>query len=610
MADPTATGYLDARIDALREHLAAVAAAAPTLPAELSRVGEQLALEWQARGQGTVLMLILGFLGLGFVLEAAYRYAVHRAPPADATIHERLRSIGLLLARDLGAQAAFTLGSAAVFLAFDWPPRTRQAVLGFLMAFIALRLVVLASRTLLAPREARLRILPASDADAAFWHSRVCLFAAWFAAGWVIFGWLALLGMPLTSARLVAYLMGLGLLAIAIEASWRRSRLAALYFVLVWLLWAVRAVGALWLVILAGALPLALRLAQRGADHALRPPGAAAARTSGVLAAAVGRGLRALLIIGAAMVLVQAFGLDVEALAASESFWPRLLRGAVHALAIVLLADLAWHIAASLIDRNLAEAQRDAASADEANRHARLRTLLPIVRGTLALVLLVITVLTALSALGIQVGPLLAGAGVVGVAVGFGSQQLVRDLFAKFTYLMDDAFRVGEYIETGNFKGTVEHLGGRSVRLRHHRGPLFTIPYGQLGAIKNSSRDWVIDKMTIGVAYGTDLDKAKKIIKKIGQELAENEEFKAQILEPLKMQGVEKFDDYAIQLRIKMKTRPNQQFTIRRRAYAMINKAFAENGIQFARPTVQVAGGGEASALAAARQALDIKKAS
>jgi small-conductance mechanosensitive channel len=121
---------------------------------------------------------------------------------------------------------------------------------------------------------------------------------------------------------------------------------------------------------------------------------------------------------------------------------------------------------------------------------------------------------------------------------------------------------------------------------------VFTIPYGQLGAVKNSSRDWVIDKLTLGVTYDTDLEKAKKLIKKIGQDLAKDPEFAPKILEPLKMQGVEQFGDFAIQIRIKMKTLPNEQFTIRRRAYAMIKQAFDANGIHFAYPTVQVAGGG------------------
>jgi small-conductance mechanosensitive channel len=587
----TDAGYLDGRIEALREHVLALVAAVPSLPAELARVGEVFAEE-VARNRGRVLLLAVAFVLLGVALEALFRRLLKQAEGAG------LRVLGLRAARSIGAVAAFAVGSAVAFLAFDWPPQARRAVLGLLIALIALRGVMALGRAVLAPADARLRMLPLGDAEARFWHLRIALFAGWFAFGWMLLDALSARGLSPAPRALVAYFLGLGLLAIALEAFWRRSRAAAPLFVALWALWVLQAMGFFWLLVVAAALPGALRLAQVSAGHLLpdKP----------VHAAVAGRTLRALLIAGAAALLVDALHLDIDALAASESFWPRLARGAVHAIVIVLVADLVWLVCASLIDHKLASVQ-----SSEDQQAARLRTLLPILRGTLALVLVVMTVLMVLSALGIQVGPLLAGAGVVGIAVGFGAQQLVRDLFAKFSYLMDDAFRIGEYIESGNFKGTVERLGGRSIRLRHHRGPLFTIPYGQLGAIKNSSRDWVIDKMTIGVAYDTDLDKAKKLIKKIGQELAENPEFKPQILEPLKMQGVEQFGDFAIELRIKMKTRPNQQFTIRRRAYAMINKAFAENGIKFAHPTVQVAGGGgEATALAAARQALDLKKIS
>ena len=602
MAEEAASGYLAGRLDALREHIASLIAALPTLPDELAGVGAQIAQEAAARGHGVLLALNLLLLVTGFALEGVYRYAT----PDRAQDPHRLKAIGLRFTRDAGAVAAFTLGSVAALLVFEWPTSTRNALIAFFVAFIALRAVIVVSRALLSPADARLRLVPVDDAAARFWNWRIALFAGWLAFGWMIVERLGAHGMSLAPRALVAYLLGLGLLAMATEAFWRRSRAAALLFAALWVLWVLKAMGLFWLALLAFALPPLLRLTQLSVDHVLHPKG----ETRGVVAAAAGRGLRALIIIGAAFLLIYAFHLDVEALAASESFWPRLLRGAVQALAIVLLADLAWLVAASLIDRTLATAQLEADNEVEANRRARLRTLLPIMRGTLAAVLVVMTALMALSALGIQVGPLLAGAGVVGLAVGFGAQQLVRDLFAKFSYLLDDAFRVGEYIESGNYKGTVEHLGGRSIRLRHHRGPIFTIPYGQLGAIKNSSRDWVIDKMTLGVTYDTDLDKAKKLIKKIGQQLAEDPEFAPKILEPLKMQGVEQFGDFAIQLRIKMKTRPNEQFTIRRRAYAMIKKAFAENGIQFAFPTVQVAGGAESgTAAAVARQGLELKKA-
>jgi moderate conductance mechanosensitive channel len=175
-------------------------------------------------------------------------------------------------------------------------------------------------------------------------------------------------------------------------------------------------------------------------------------------------------------------------------------------------------------------------------------------------------------------------------------------------YLLDDAFRVGEYIQSGNYKGTVESFSLRSVKLRHHRGPLYTVPFGMLGAVQNMSRDWVIDKFEIGVTYDTDLDKARKLIKQIGKELADDPELAPNIIEPLKMQGVEKFSDFSVQIRMKLTTLPGEQFVIRRRAYAMLKKAFDENGIKFAFPTVQVAGDTEstASSAAVARHGLEM----
>ena len=599
MADETTAGYLDGRIAALREHLASLISAAPGLPAELARVRAGLEQEWQSRPPGTVLALCLGFIVLGYAVEALYRYFVTQKTVRDISVGARLHAIGLRLGRELGAVVAFTLGSAAAFLAFDWPLRTRQAVIAFLAAFIAVRLVMVVSRALLSPRDPGLRILPASDAESGFWYRRIVLFAAWLALGWVIVGWLRMLGMEPASARIVAYVLGLGLLAIAIEAFWRRSRVAALYFVLLWALWAAGAMGFFWLAVVGAALPLVMRLVQQGVDHVLRPAGAAAADSRGVLAVVLGRALRALAIIGAAVLLVRAFGLDVDALSAGDSLWMRLLRGAVNALAIVLIADVIWLAVASVIDRRMV-------STDGAN--ARLRTLLPIVRGTVAAVLIVMAVLMSLSALGVQVGPLIASAGVVGIAIGFGAQTLVRDMFSKFFYLLDDAFRVGEYIQSGNYKGTVEQLGVRSIVLRHHRGPVYTIPYGQLGAVQNMSRDWVIDKLTINLTFDSDLDKAKKLIKKIGKDLAAEPDFAPQILEPLKMQGVEAFGDFAIQIRMKMMTRPGQQFTIRRRAYSLIKAAFDANGIKFATPTVRVAGEGDAAAAAAAQTATLVKR--
>ena len=142
-------------------------------------------------------------------------------------------------------------------------------------------------------------------------------------------------------------------------------------------------------------------------------------------------------------------------------------------------------------------------------------------------------------------------------------------------YLLDDAFRVGEYIISGSYKGTVESFSLRSIKLRHHRGYLYTVPFGSLGAVQNMSRDWVIDKLSFNVPYDSDLDKMKKLVKQIGKELAADPELAEDIIQPLKMQGVELMGEIGMLVRLKMMTKPGKQFTVRRRAYAMLKKAFA-----------------------------------
>ena len=246
----------------------------------------------------------------------------------------------------------------------------------------------------------------------------------------------------------------------------------------------------------------------------------------------------------------------------------------------------------------------DEADPNEASRRSRMRTLLPILRNILFIVFLVMAALMALSAMGVQIAPLIAGAGVVGVAVGFGAQTLVKDVISGIFYLLDDAFRVGEYIISGSYKGTVESFSLRSIKLRHHRGYLYTVPFGSLGAVQNMSRDWVIDKLQLTVPYDTDLDLLKKIVKQIGKELAADPELAPNIIQPLKMQGVEAMGEIGMQVRLKMMTKPGEQFIVRRRAYAMLKQRLTENGIRIATPTVQVSDGdpGAAAASAVRRQ--------
>src|SRR5207244_10853776 len=156
-----------------------------------------------------------------------------------------------------------------------------------------------------------------------------------------------------------------------------------------------------------------------------------------------------------------------------------------------------------------------------------------------------------LSGIGIDRAALLAGAGVFGLAISFGAQSLVRDVISGLFYLWDDAFRVGEYIDTGRLKGTVEALGIRSVRVRHHNGPLHTIPYGQLGAVTNLSRDFATIKFNLRLERGSDVELVRKTAKQIGIAMQEDPEIAAEVILPLKMQGIAEVADSAVVLRFK-----------------------------------------------------------
>jgi small-conductance mechanosensitive channel len=175
---------------------------------------------------------------------------------------------------------------------------------------------------------------------------------------------------------------------------------------------------------------------------------------------------------------------------------------------------------------------------------------------------------------------------------------------------MDDAFRLGEYIDVCDAKGTVERIGIRSMQLRHQRGALNIVPYGTIRRLNNQSRDWVIEQLEFRVTYDTDITKVNRIIKRIGQELMADPELGSQMLQPLKSQGVMAMEDHALLVKAKFMAKPGEQSAIRREAYQRIKQAFDVNGIKFAYRQVTVhvppgGGGPQASAVATAAAADD-----
>ena len=297
-----------------------------------------------------------------------------------------------------------------------------------------------------------------------------------------------------------------------------------------------------------------------------------------------------LLIVG----LASMWGLNLQDLAA-QGVGAQLAGSVIASLIIIMIAYAAWeamnvaHDRQIAIDRAASGAEGEEEQDGEGGKGGtRLGTLMPLIRGAARFFILLLAGLAVLDEMGVNVTPLLAGAGVLGLAIGFGAQTLVRDVLSGFFFLIDDAFRKGEYINLGDVAGTVESISIRSMQLRHHNGPLHTIPFGEIKYLTNFSRDWVMMKLPLRVTYDTDVEKLRKMIKKLGQQMLEDPELGPKFMEPLKSQGVIQMDDSAMIVRVKFKTKPGDQWTLRTKVFAKLRELFEREGIKFAHREVTV----------------------
>lgn len=495
----------------------------------------------------------------------------------------------------------FAIVAAFVFFSVDWPAAFDTVIVHYLAAAVVFRVAVALHATALA-----------AGSLTRHKYRRVIAFSAVLLFGLATIGIARSFLVEHDVQRVIAVFGSLILLAISIEAvisdpaemTVRVRLLKILGLVALWLVWVSGFLLFFWALLYAVILPKLLPAIDRMARAfaATRWPNDAETNVPTVL---VVRGVRAVVIGLAVAWLSFVWQINPRTLGSANTVFDSIFTGLLKSVIVILIADLGWALAKAAIRRKLATVAggEEHDMGEEAARRARLRTLLPIFQNALAATLLVVTALMVLAELGVEIGPLVAGAGVLGVAIGFGSQTLVKDVISGVFYLMDDAFRVGEYIQSGSYMGTVESFSLRSVRLRHHRGPVFTVPFGELGAVQNMSRDWVIDKFRIKVGFDTDIAKAKKLTKTVGAELRQDEELGPLILETVKMKGVEQIGEYGIELSFAFTAKPGNQSMIRRRAYVMIRKVFAENGISFAQPTVHVGGDDKGDAAAAAHHA-------
>jgi moderate conductance mechanosensitive channel len=283
--------------------------------------------------------------------------------------------------------------------------------------------------------------------------------------------------------------------------------------------------------------------------------------------------VRAVVYLAALLVVLQAW--DVGSFAWFDTELGRKVTGIALSVAAVLGIALAvWEIFSAAVERHLSTLAASPSS------RTRLRTLLPLLRTAMLCVIVVMSTLIVLSQIGINIAPLLAGAGVVGLAIGFGSQALVKDIITGLFILIEDQIAVGDIVDVGkDHKGTVEAISIRTIRLRDQAGVVHTVPFSEVTSIKNLTKDFAYAVARIGISYGEDIDRVVEVLRAASEELMADEAVAPFVLDPFNYQGVDSLDDLAVVLLVRIRTMPGKHLVVGRAFNRLVKMAFEKHGI-------------------------------
>jgi len=611
-----------------------VANAIPVLGTQLARIPNLLDQQTVGgRGASTFLLLLCAVAVAAVAAEAILRLLLHRFRvrlAAGAAPELGVRSIahlvGLALLDGLGVLAVWLICNAATGAWFTGTTGQDRLAAAVLAGIFSWRLYVLLFRIVLQPELPTARLCAVDDREAKAMYLRI-------AAVMLVIVLMRIVGQILVAIRtpvdalaafqvlggflyLVTFLWlayrsrvaaqqwfgGLGELAPVIGGLGRRwIPIAPLFFIALGITLIYGAVSGAMHV--GSAMVLTLNLVVgvlifetlmqafvRRLDSQLA--GRTPASSTPKLPDVVARCIRVAVLIGAAVVIAESWVVNVLGLV-NVSEWEQLTNSSRTAGVTLFVAFVAWELFKYMTEPYMGPKTKDAAQAiadgdAAAGPASRLSTMMPLMRRTAAVLIILVAVMIALQDFGINITPLIAGASVFGIAISFGSQTLVKDIVSGLFYLSDDAFRVGEYIDCGKAKGTVEGFTLRSIKLRHQNGQVHTIPFGQLGQITNFSRDWITTKFNLRFARDTDIEKLRKASKKIGADMMEMPAIADQILAPFKMQGVADITGNAILVRFKFTARPGNPAAIQREAMKRMFSTFPALGFEFAKDGANV----------------------
>ena len=626
-AGTTALSLLAMKVEALNtlaSEMARHLASAPALAARIAQTASDREVRERWLETALVLLLIIGiaFGAEWLVVRLFTRPRMQLRQGVDEGIAQRAVRLVQRTLIDLAPVGAFALcGYAALAVAGD-STEARVIALVIINANVIVRAVSVLARIVLRPRYSTFRFIDLSDENANyvfFWVRRLTVIAVY---GFFAAEALPLLGFgaePQTLTRkLVGLLVASMLIVLVLQnrravRAWlspedstrarqrvRRSvaevwHLVAIgYVVAVYLVWAIEVPGGFEFLLHATVVTLVTALGavavlaalHKGVEHAFRLNEETRQRFPR-LEERVSRyrdrlesAVRFVVIAAVALVIIDAWGLGPFDWLGSEV--GRVLVGRLVTVVVVAaLALVAWEMLSTLVERYLEERDEQG---ELVERGARIRTFLPLVRNVVRIVLLVLVTLVVLSELGVDIGPLLAGAGIVGLAVSFGAQSLVKDVITGFFILLEDTISVGDVVEIGGRAGVVESMSIRSIRMRDLKGHVHTVPFGEVASVLNMTKDFSYAFMEVGIAYREDVDNVVELLRAVGNDMQADEEFAASILEPLEVLGLDSFGASSVNIRVRLKTVPMKQWTVRREFQRRMKRVFDERGIEIPFP--------------------------
>jgi len=573
----------------------------------------------------SVLAILLGLLA-EFLLRWLLRGPRQRVEDREREVLPvRAGFLALRTMLDLLPIAAFAAAAYAILPQLNPSVASSRVALTLIFGFILVRSILAVFRAILAPRAGSLRLLPLKDGTAAYlyvWVRRLTNTAVY---GYFGLQALAVFNLPIAAYDAILRLLGVIVLVMTIVfilqnrkavAAWfrggpERSRMrravgrlgdiwhvVAIAYVLagffVWLLdvdggFVFMARATLMTVLIALVAGLAMFAIRRLLDRLfrieddLREKNPELQERANRYLPVVRRVLFSAITVIAFLAVLQVWGfgvIDLLETPAGRSF----VESVVTIVLVIVGAIILWELINTSADRYLARLEAGGAGP----RAVRMRTLLPMVEKGLMVAIVVAASLIVLSEVGLNIGPLLAGAGVLGLAIGFGAQTLVKDVITGIFNIIEDTMAIGDVVTVASRTGVVEDLSIRSVTLRDYSGVQHTIPFSSISDVQNMTKDYSYALLDYGVGYRENVDEVIAVIREVGAALKADGNFGINIISDLEVAGLHELGDSAVVIRSRLKCKPGFQWGVKREMNRRIKAAFDERNIEIPFPHTTV----------------------